>query len=179
MPLPCAASRAVQPHPHGGQFDFARPSARTPAPWGVRADERAKSRKHPPEKKITALFASRCVCVCLVAVCLGVSVPRARWLNTRSGVCRLAQAVADHVRLLRPCTAATGIRAGAPRVCTAVLRGMLFVTLFAGKFAVARLGREKRGRPSAGGRAGGDIVARCNIGVWAVSAGRGCGGLVV
>ena len=38
------ASRAVQFHPHGGQSDFVWLSARTPAPWGVRAGSWTKSK---------------------------------------------------------------------------------------------------------------------------------------
>ena len=48
------ASRAVQSHPHGGQFDFARSC--TCAPWGVRVDELAKSRKNTHPKNVTAPF---------------------------------------------------------------------------------------------------------------------------
>ena len=51
------APRAVRFRPDGGQFDFARSSARTP--WGVRVNEPAKSGKIPTRIVLRLLFASR------------------------------------------------------------------------------------------------------------------------
>ena len=50
------ASWAVQSHPNGGQYDFARSPARTP---GVRVDELAKSRKIPTRKFLPPFCVSR------------------------------------------------------------------------------------------------------------------------
>ena len=50
---------AVQLHPSGGRFDFARSSARTEGPHGgasYRVDELAKSRKHTHPKHFTVLL---------------------------------------------------------------------------------------------------------------------------
>ena len=54
-------SRAVQSHPHGGQFDFVRLSGRTYAPRGciVRVVSLTKSKKNTHPKNITALCGGR------------------------------------------------------------------------------------------------------------------------
>ena len=56
------ASRAIQSHPDGGQFDFVWLSARTMhAPWGyiVRVASQTKSRKIPTRNTLPLFFVSR------------------------------------------------------------------------------------------------------------------------